>query len=164
MNKSDLNLLFDYTAWANNKLFEAATRLKPEQFAAPYPANYGSLRGILTHIMTSYQVWLSRCRSGRMPDTIPAQEAFSDLESLRVHFDQQFSALRGYLDSLSENDLLGNLQYSTSKGALFENTRWMIFVHIANHSTQHRSEAAELLTAYDCSPGDLDFIWYLRQL
>jgi uncharacterized damage-inducible protein DinB len=36
-------------------------------------------------------------------------------------------------------------------------------IHLLNHGTQHRSEAAVLLTAADRSPGDLDLIDYSEQ-
>ena len=38
---------------------------------------------------------------------------------------------------------------------------WHCLYHVVNHGTQHRSEAAALLTDYGSSPGDLDFTLFL---
>jgi uncharacterized damage-inducible protein DinB len=40
---------------------------------------------------------------------------------------------------------------------------WRCLYHLANHGTQHRSEAAALLTKFDHSPGDLDFNVFLDE-
>ena len=37
---------------------------------------------------------------------------------------------------------------------------WQALAHVVNHGTQHRSEAAVLLTAAGHSPGDLDMVDY----
>ena len=39
---------------------------------------------------------------------------------------------------------------------------WQMLLHLLNHGTQHRSEAALLLTQVGRSPGDLDLIDYLE--
>ena len=38
-----------------------------------------------------------------------------------------------------------------------------MLVHVANHGTQHRAEAAALLTVEGRSPGDLDLINYAEE-
>jgi uncharacterized damage-inducible protein DinB len=40
---------------------------------------------------------------------------------------------------------------------------WHCLLHVVNHGTQHRSEAAAILTGYGHSPGDLDFTMFLSQ-
>jgi uncharacterized damage-inducible protein DinB len=37
-------------------------------------------------------------------------------------------------------------------------------IHLLNHDTQHRSEAAVLLTAAGRSPGDLDLVDYAENV
>ena len=164
MNKNDLLLLSDYSRWAADKLLEAAAKLPPEKFAAPHRTTYGSLRGILVHILVSHQVWLFRCRDGNMPFSFSAHDELPDIASFARRFQAVQSEVRAYLDGLSEQDLLRRVRYTTGKGVTYETVLWQIFAHLFNHATQHRSEAAEVLTEYGCSPGDLDLIWYLRQL
>jgi len=163
MNKADLLFLFDYSDWANQKLAVAARRLSAEQFTAAQPTTYHSLRGIMVHILVSHQVWLSRCREGRMPAALPVQDEFPDWARFESRLQQEVAAWRAYLETLDEADVQHSVAYTTSRGETFLTPLWQIAVHLVNHTTQHRSEAAEVLTRLGFSPGDLDVIWYLRR-
>ena len=69
----------------------------------------------------------------------------------------------GFVDSLSDEKLNAIFHYKNTKGAEFESTLWQAMAHVVNHGTQHRSEAAAMLTDLDHSPGDIDMIMFFRE-
>jgi uncharacterized damage-inducible protein DinB len=163
MNKTDLLFILDYTEWANAKLLQAAEKLSPEQFSATHRTTYGSLRGILVHVLVSYVVWRSRLQEAITPATPPVQEEFTDVATFAAHLLVEHAALRAYVASLDDAGVQRLVDYRSSRGDPYRNAVWQIVLQVTNHATQHRSEAAEVLSEYGCSPGDLDLILYLRQ-
>jgi uncharacterized damage-inducible protein DinB len=163
MNKTDLLFILDYTEWANARLLQAAEKLSPEQFTAAHRTTYGSLRGILVHVLVAYKIWRGRLQEGSVPAALPAQEDFTDVASYAARLQAEHGALRAYVASLDEAGVQRLVDYRTSRGEAFQNAFWQIVLQVTHHAMQHRSEAAEVLTEYGCSPGNLDLIWYLRQ-
>ena len=70
--------------------------------------------------------------------------------------------MRAYLDTLTEETLNGTIRY-VIPGAVREYVVWNILLDVILHATQHRSEAAALLTGYGQSPGDFDFTMSLNE-
>jgi uncharacterized damage-inducible protein DinB len=163
VNKNVILMLFDYSAWANRRILDAAEGLSQEQFTAPAGLDYGSLRGTLVHILSAETTWRERCQEGISPSSSLVEEAFPTLASLRAQWEEAEQAMRAFLAGLTDEDLRRDVHYRTKKGVPYENPLWQLLLHVINHGTQHRAEAAITLTQHGCSPGDVDLIVFLRE-
>jgi hypothetical protein len=65
---------------------------------------------------------------------------------------------------LTDDDMTEYVRYTTPEGEKRERVLWHCLLRGFNHGTQHRSEAAALLTQVRRSPGDLDMIFYAEEV
>jgi len=162
MNKQDIQLLYRYNHWANERILNAAANVTDEQFLAPASYPHGGLRGTLIHILFAEWIWRKRWQ-GESPTERIKPEEFSTLASLRTRWLEEDKALDAFVKNLTDKKLNAPFQYKNTRGENLENVLWHIMVHLVNHGTQHRSEAAAMLTELGRSPGDIDFIIFLRE-
>lgn len=164
MNLSEIMTLFDYNAWATRRVLDAAGRLDPDRYIAPAEFPHGGLRGTLVHLAGAEWVWRVRIQEGQSPAASFSEQDFATLQVLRRRWESEQDAWQIYLNGLEPADLDSTIAYRQMNGQERTNLLWHLLVHLVNHGTQHRSEAAALLTHYGRSPGDLDLILYLRQV
>ena len=164
MNIQDILTLYDYSCWAWRQILTAADQLTSEQFLAPNTQGYGTLRGTLVHALEAEWAWRMLCQHQTI-DFFKAlqEEAFPTVSSIAQHWQEEEQAMRDYLASLTDEDLTGYIRYTTPEGEKRERVLWHCLYQVLNHATQHRSEAAVVLTDYHSSPGDLDFTVFLNQ-
>ncbi len=162
MNTTDIRLLFAYNDWANQRVMDQAAQLSSEQYLAPAPVPMGSLLGTLAHTLVAEVIWRLRWE-GQWPIVVDDIEAYQTYDELAARWQVEAAALRDFVADLTDEDLLRTVHYQNSKGTTFQQTLWHLMAHMINHGTQHRSEAAILLTSAGHSPGELDLIGYLRQ-
>jgi uncharacterized damage-inducible protein DinB len=163
MKTTDILMLYDYNYWASARILSATLQVMPEAFVAANTSSYGSLRGTLVHILSAETIWRRRLQGEQMPTGLPQEADFPTPQSLHDACLDAEAHMRAYLDSLSDSDLQAICQYKNTKGVPFQNTTWHILSHMLNHGTQHRAEAAAMLTDLGHSPGDVDMILYLRE-
>src|ERR1700740_1983523 len=58
MNKDYIQLLYEYDRWANNRVLQAASRLRAEEFTRDLGGSFRSVRDTLVHIIGGEWVWL----------------------------------------------------------------------------------------------------------
>lgn len=163
MNKQDLQLLFRYNAWAHARILNAADGLSDEQFTAPAAFPHGGLRGTLVHTLFAEWLWRNRW-DGNSPTVRMKPEDFPNIAFLRARWAEEDKNLQAFVQSISDERLKAPLDYKTTRGeVMHEPMLWPVIMHMLNHSTQHRAEAAAILTDLGRSPGDLDLIYFLRE-
>ncbi|RIK30353.1 MAG: hypothetical protein DCC56_08465 [Anaerolineae bacterium] len=160
MNKQDITLLYKYNQWSTAKILNAASGVNEEQFLAPAPFPHGGLHGTLTHALFAEWIWRNRWE-GVSPTQRFKPEDFPTFESLRARWMEEEKLLMTFVDSLTDEKLTSTFDYTSTEGTPHRRVLWQTMAHVVNHGTQHKTEAAAILTGYGRSPGDIDLIWYL---
>jgi uncharacterized damage-inducible protein DinB len=162
MQKAEILLLLDYGRWATGRVLDAASKVSEEQFTTSLIPQTMSLRDTLVHMLGAERLWCTRMETSISAATLRAED-LPNVQALRRRWPEEERAMRAYLSTLDDGALDGTFRYRRSSGAMSDPlTRWHTLMHLVNHGTQHRSEAALLLTAFSHSPGDLDFGWFLH--
>lgn len=162
MDKNDLDLLFQYNRWANALVREASRGLSPEEIHAPAQCSFGSLMGTLAHIYSAERIWRLRLEEGKsLPQQITGKD-FPSLEDLEPAWLAEESAMQNFIAGLAEGDLSRWVEYTSTTGKLQASTLWKTLVHVVTHGVQFRGEAGAVLATIGRSPGNMDFILYLR--
>jgi uncharacterized damage-inducible protein DinB len=169
----EIKRLYDYNDWVDARFLAACARVSPEQYAAPASigTGRGGLRETMVHILDS--TWQQRITfQGFYKEPLADEAAYDATElhedalpafaNLQKRWAIEQRALRAYIDALTDDTLNSMIRY-VIPGAVREHFVWEILVDIIIHATQHRSEAAVLLTSYGQSPGDYDFTMFLNE-
>ena len=159
MNKSDILTLYKYNQWANAKIFGAAANVTTEQFLAPASYPHGGLCGTLTHTLFAEWIWRNRWQGTSPTFRIKADEV-PTFDSVRARWTEEETLLMAFVAELTDEKLNHTFSYKNTRGEPFEQILWKAMAHVVNHGTQHRAEAAAMLTDFGCSPGDVDMIYF----
>jgi uncharacterized damage-inducible protein DinB len=91
------------------------------------------------------------------------EDDFPMVDALAERWREDEQSMRAWLATLTDADLEGIIRYTTDEGGTRERVLWHCLWHVVNHGTQHRSEAAAILSEYGYSPGGLDFTAFLNR-
>jgi uncharacterized damage-inducible protein DinB len=159
MTVKDLQILFDYSHWANRKLFTAMSSLTPEQLAEPVSGKHGSVRNTMVHILSAEWGWIGRCGG---PERGPALEAgnYSTVAAL-VALDKQIEELvRVFLASLRDEDLARIVEFTLGGPEKRSMPVGELLQHAANHAAHHRGQVSLVLRMLGYSPDNFDLLFF----
>ena len=162
MTPEEIGLLYDYNAWANHRVLEAASALTAGQFLKPLGSSFSSLRDTLAHIYGAEWIWLERFQ-GRSPASLPEASQFSDVSSLRTRWAEQETRLLSFVRGLRQEDLDRVFEYRTLNFGVYRNPLWQSMQHLVNHGTYHRGQVTTLLRRLEAQPILTDLMHFYRE-
>lgn len=155
MRADEIRFLFAYDRWATQRVLNTLDGLDPAEWARSDVVGDRGLGGILVHQLGSSQRWRILFE-GRAPDGGDKLELepLPTIDELRERWAAEWVAVDAWLQTLTDG-FVANVHEGVPV--------WQLLVHVVNHGTQHRAEAAALLTAEGRSPGELDLFDYAEE-
>ena len=159
MTTKDLQTLFDYSYWANKKLFKVLSQLTTEQFTQPVAGSYGSVRNTMVHILSAEWGWLDRCGGPQRGGALVASD-YPTTASLIDRWQQVEGFVREFLANLRDEDLDRVVEFSLGDGPKHSMRLGHLMHHAAIHGVHHRGQVALLLRTLGHTPGNFDILFY----
>jgi uncharacterized damage-inducible protein DinB len=169
MTKDDIQLLYEFDRWANNRVLQAASTLSAEAFMRDLGGSFGSMRDTLVHIVGSEQTWL-RCWKEPSPgptfvadlwtrhDARFAPNTFRDFAAVQLKWAEVEREQAEFVNRLTDEALGRMLPVFEKQISLAH-----LMQHLANHSTYHRGQVALMMRQLAAKPLATDFAMFLME-
>lgn len=156
MNTEEVRFLYGYDRWATKRVLGVLDGLDEGVWTRQNAVGDMSLGGVLVHQLGAAQRWRVAFQTqGEQEGPKPEDEALFSVDELRRRWTAEWAEVDAWLPAMTDGLV----------GAVFGGVPvWQMLVHVMNHGTQHRAEAAALLTAEGRSPGELDMINYAEEI
>ncbi|HXF27739.1 MAG TPA: DinB family protein [Bryobacteraceae bacterium] len=153
----------DYTAWASQRLVEAAAALPETEIIHDFKTADKSVLGTLVHIYVSDRIWLARLQNA--PHSVPANSA-ADLHLAVLQNDWPIlhNRWKQWAVGLTDESVQQILSYTDTRGRQWEEPLWQLILHVVNHGTHHRGQVSGFLRSLGHTPPALDMTLYYRSL
>jgi len=155
--KELFQLLSKYNAQANAEMMGVLEKVPAGQITKDVKSFYGSIIGLLNHILVSDVMWLKRFRK-QYPELavinpkLPTfrMEGWKDivwqslaaLKPIRTAADE---ALQQACDLLMEKQYASVIEYKNWDGKMVQKPLWLVLIHMFNHQTHNRGQIAVIL-------------------
>jgi uncharacterized damage-inducible protein DinB len=167
MTKDDIQLLFEYDRWANNRVVQAVSALSAEQFTRDLRGSFRSVRDTLVHIIAGEWGWLAYWKepspgSAFLADLRARREVlfnptvFPSAAAVRLKWAEVEKEQAEFVKCQTNESLQKLVPFRATQVRLAH-----LMQHLANHSTYHRGQIALMMRQLDAAPLATDFHVFL---
>jgi len=163
MNKDDIQLLYQYDRWANNRVLQAVSALSDERFTRDLGGSFRSVRDTLLHIMGGEWGWLTYWKEPspssafvtdlwKRHDALFRPDAFPNVAAVQSKWAEIEKEQAEFLNHVTNESLGKMLPVRNTKIKLAH-----LMQHLVNHSTYHRGQVALMMRQLGAKPLATDF-------
>ena len=157
-----IRLLYDYTKWADGRMFEAVGKLTPEQFTKDLGSSLKSARDTVVHLVSAQWIWLSRW-TGESPKAMLSAADYPTQASIREKWEPLAGQLAGFVAEQTPESLAKPVNYKNLKGEPMSFPLGQLMLHAVNHSTYHRGQVTTLIRQLGSQPMSSDLVVYYSE-
>ena len=117
--------------------------------------------GTLLHVYGGDLVWIERVHGTSL--TARPYDDRATLATLQTEWPKVWDRWKDYAAGLTPETADAEIAYKTFKGDALRSSARQIILHVVNHGTHHRGQAAGFLRAMGKTPPVLDLMHYYRQ-
>jgi len=169
MTKDDIQLLYEYDRWANNRALQAVSTLSVEEFTRDLGGSFRSVRDTLVHIIGGEWGWLTIWKEPSLSSAFVTDlwtrlgalfhpNAFPDLAAVQLKWAEIEREQGEFVNRVTNQSLRRMLPVRETEISLAH-----LMQHLANHSTYHRGQVALMMRQLAAEPLATDFAMFLME-
>lgn len=182
MNLDDIQTLYAYNRWANQRLFTALEKLGDQQLATEVQSSFPSIRETVLHILFAEWLWLKRWQGiaprapGPDPNVtsatwkallpgggMPTPRELTTITELKSFRDSIEREREEFLSTLSDASLHAPLAFNDMSGNPYSEPLVQLLQHVVNHGTYHRGQVTTMLRQAGAETVGLDMLFFFRE-
>ena len=157
---SVLSKLFHHNTWANLKLLDFCEGLSDEQLDATATGCYGSIRDTLLHIAGG-EVDYVNLATDKLPALPLPSDEFPGFEVLKEGVRWAGDELLQLATSARDDTIV---RVTRPQEPVYEYPLSSLLVQVLNHSTEHRTQIATIITQLGIEPPAMSGWKYMREM
>ncbi|MEL6408177.1 MAG: DinB family protein [Chloroflexota bacterium] len=164
MLKDYLVQLYDYTDWANRRVWECVAKVEDDVYFADRDFSVGSLYDQLLHTMGVELWWLSYLDTGNIIFlTEDEVKAYEDRKVFRQRWDDVARKNKVYLANLTPDELQRKVHPDFWDDDEPSITVAQAIIQVTQHSLDHRAQTMTLLHQLGYEGTNQDFLTFLHE-
>lgn len=149
-------MLARYNRIANERLFERCALLESTEYRKERSGSFGSIQGLLNHILLGDRVWMARFEGGGHVTPPLNSILYNDFAQLRAARVQQDVQIESFFQNLPHDFLGRSFRYINNQGQEYVDAAVVAVAHFFNHQTHHRGQVHVMLSQTVLAAPSLD--------